>query len=139
MLLEKYGKNWTRRKPAVGGYNCAGHVWASRRTAILETEHWKTILRDDGYRRLAGTEEPHVGDLILYVDKADDKADDDYLHVAQIVELREGVTATSPQVPWVLSKWDSTSGEAIHNAYDVPYGRQEFTIDREYWTDRPVE
>ena len=27
---------WVVRKPATGGYNCAGHVFACRRTAVFE-------------------------------------------------------------------------------------------------------
>ncbi|MBN1590373.1 MAG: hypothetical protein JW888_12735 [Pirellulales bacterium] len=131
LLLKRFGANWIERKPASGVYNCAGHVWASRRTAILETKHWNTILRDDGYRKLAETEQPRVGDLVLYIDNVHG----DYLHVGQVVELREGVSPTSPHVPWVLSKWNSTSGETLHSAYDAPYEQ----MRQEYWTDRPIE
>jgi len=133
LLLKKYGRNWTERKPATGGYNCAGAVWASRRTALLETESWKTVLREDGYRRLDEDEGPMVGDLVLYVEKETGE----FWHVGCVMELRQGVTPDSPLIPRVLSKWDSVSGEVLHNVDDVPYGQQGFSVTKEYWTDRP--
>jgi hypothetical protein len=132
LLLDKYGRNWTPRKPATGGYNCAGHVWASRRTALLEPESWKTVLEDDGYRRLDEGEEPMVGDLVLYVERKTRE----FLHVGCVMELQPGVAPGSPPVPRVLSKWNSTSGEVLHNVMDVPYGQQGFSVIAEYWTDR---
>jgi len=132
-LLRKYGRNWKRRKPATGVYNCAGHVWASRRTALLEPMDWKVILEEDGYRQLADAEPPLPGDLAVYVDTVNTEI----LHVARVLEIREGVSAGSSTIPWVLSKWSSTSGEAMHLAHDVPYGNQGFSLKTEYWTDRP--
>ena len=50
-LLDKH-RRWEMRKPPTGGYNCAGHVWASRRTAVCDELDIQTlrILEDDGYR-----------------------------------------------------------------------------------------
>jgi len=130
LLLDKFGRNWKQRKPATGGYNCAGHVWASRRTAILEPEAWRLILMDDGYRRLPDSEEPSPGDLVLYVDRRDNG----FLHVGEILELRESI---GRRAPWVLSKWNSTSGEVMHYVHDVPF-RMQFDVRCEYWSDRQV-
>jgi hypothetical protein len=105
-------------------------VWASRRTAICELEAWRFILMDDEYRRLSDSEEPSPGDLVLYVDRQDNG----FLHVGQILELREW---TGRRVPWVLSKWNSTSGEVMHYVHDVPI-RVQFDVRWEYWSDRPV-
>lgn len=133
LLLELCGKDWIKRKPATGVYNCAGHVWASRRTSILKAEAWRTIFHEDGYRRLSDVEEPVAGDLVLY---ADEKKE--YLHVGMILEMRNGISPELPNIPWVLSKWNSTSGEVMHSCYDTPYPRYDIHAKIEYWTDRPT-
>jgi len=135
-FVAKFGKNWVPRKSPTGIYNCAGHVWASRRTAILEEDQWRLILREDGYRRLGEHEEPAPDDLALYVDV--DARGEALLHVARVLGLCRGVAPDSRRIPWVVSKWNSTSGEAMHHVHDVPYGRQEFHFRMEYWTDRPI-
>jgi hypothetical protein len=43
-FLKKYGKNWQFRRAPGGGYNCAGHVWGSRKTSILEEGAARQIL-----------------------------------------------------------------------------------------------
>jgi hypothetical protein len=136
LLLERFGANWWERKPATGVYNCAGHVWASRRTAILKPECWRVILKEDGYRSLSSlplAETPVVGDLVLYADTETGE----YIHVGMIMEMRKGMSPESPRIPWVLSKWNSTSGEVMHYVHDVPYGKQHILTTTEYWTDRP--
>jgi len=132
-LLAKYGGNWEERKPPTGVYNCAGHVWASRRTALFEPDEWRLILDEDGYRRLEAPGEVAPGDLVVYVESASAEI----LHVAQILELRPGVAPDRPRVAWALSKWDAKSGEVMHYAYDVPYGKQGIEFSIEWWTDRP--
>jgi hypothetical protein len=133
-LLEKYGRQWHPRRPATGGYNCAGHVWASRRTGIFDPSDWRLILDDDGYRRLAPDEQPQPGDLVLYVDNVNAEI----LHVGMILEMRQGVTPDSPRLPWVLSKWDAKSGEVMHFVRDLPpWEDQGFSVIIQYWTDRP--
>lgn len=88
LLLEKYGRHWEERKPATGVYNCAGHVWASRRTSILNEAAWDIILTEDGYRRLRDVEAPTAGDLVLYANKGIAG----YLHVGMILKVQEGVS-----------------------------------------------
>jgi hypothetical protein len=135
-LLQQFGQNWVRRKPATGVYNCAGHVWASRRTSIFEESEYEAILKDDGYRQLEEGERPLVGDLVLYRDQ---DARIGFLHVGIIVELRPGITAESPRIPWVLSKWDSASGEVLHQLTDAGhFYRAPFAPVAEYWTERPA-
>lgn len=89
LLLKRFGQNWRERKPAVGVYNCAGHIWASRRTSILADDAWRTILKEDGYRRLPDTEMPVVGDLVVYRDATNQC----FNHVGAILEVCEGVAA----------------------------------------------
>jgi hypothetical protein len=132
-LFKQYGRYWVRRKPASGVYNCAGHVWASRRTAIFEESAWEMILQDDAYRKLPSGEQPMPGDLVIYRD-----SNVGFLHVGMILELRSGITQESSRIPWVLSKWDSTSGEVLHHVQDVPFNQQHFTFLWEYWSDRSV-
>jgi hypothetical protein len=132
LLLERFGAHWRERTPATGFYNCAGHVWASRRTAILKPECWQIILKEDGYRSLPAAETPVTGDLVLYADAKGGE----YIHVGMVMDTREGILPGSPTIPWVLSKWNSTSGEVMHYVGDVPYGKQGIPTKTEYWTDR---
>jgi hypothetical protein len=134
LLLEQFGPNWIERRPSAGIYNCAGHVWASRRTSILKLEAWHSILSEDGYRIVSQAEMPVAGDLVLYADENGGE----YLHVGVILEVREGISPASSPIPWVLSKWNSTSGEVMHFAHDVPYARQGIPTRIQYWTDRPT-
>ena len=135
LLLQRFGQNWVRRKPATGVYNCAGHVWASRRTSIFEESEYEKILLDDGYHKLGRAEPFAPGDLVLYRDQ-DPKIG--FLHVGMILEVRSGIAGGSPSLPWVLSKWDSASGEVLHYVHDVPFNRPPFSPVTEYRTDRPV-
>ena len=86
-LLHRFGANWRERKPATGVYNCAGHVWASRRTAILKPESWQVILKEDGYRCFACPETPVAGDLVLYAGR--DVGE--YIHAGMIMDMRKGI------------------------------------------------
>ncbi len=130
LLLKKHGHNWQRRKPPAGGYNCAGHVWASRRTCIYEESDWRMILSDDGFRK---TLEPFPDDLVIYIEK-----ESGILHIGRVVELKGGVTEESRRIPWVVSKWDDRSGEVFHFDKDHPFRSFGFDVTIEYWTDRPA-
>ncbi len=120
---------WIFRRHAGGLYNCAGLIWASRRTGISQTEDWRRILTDDGYRQ---TSRPQLDDLVLYRD--DD--DNTYLHVARIVSFKPGLTEESPKLPVVLSKWGHDLGECFHLARD--HGMTgTYNVSEEFWTERP--
>ena len=134
--LVKDHEGWEVRKPPVGGYNCAGHVWACRRTGIFDDFDTQVlgILSDDDYRALEGTESPKRGDLALYWESVSPRRE--LYHVGIVFEVREGVTRESPRIPWVLSKLDATAGEVLHHYRQVtfiPGGSYEV----EFWTDRP--
>jgi|CZKU01.1.fsa_nt_gi hypothetical protein len=135
---------WVVRRPPTGMYNCAGHVWASRRTGLYETSDYETILNEDGYRTLRENELPRPGDLVLYRLEGTDEI----LHVGEIVEMCSLVPGGAPSIPRVLSKVDATSGEVLHAVENVPYdivggapggppGRLRCRC--EYRTDRPWE
>jgi hypothetical protein len=120
---------WCFRRHAGGRYNCAGLVWASRRTGISQTDDWRRILTDDGYRE---TSRPQIDDLVLYRDVDDNT----YLHVARIISFTPGLTPESEQLPVVLSKWGHDLGECFHLARDhrLPAA---YNVKEEYWTERP--
>lgn len=129
-LLDEH-RRWEQRKAACGVYNCCGHVWASRRTAIYEQPEIDKILQDDGYRALPDAEQPVQGDLALYY------VGEVFYHVGLVCELRAlmmaGEAAGRP-IPWILSKWDNASGEALHHLQDVPWPDARI----EFQTDRPI-
>jgi hypothetical protein len=133
-LVSRVGFGWSERKGATGGYNCAGMVWASRRTCLTEPEDWRIVLKEDGYRRIKQAEQPHVGDVAVYVSSTVKET----IHLARVVEIRK-LTAggdTSAATPWLLSKWDNQFGESFHHPQNVHLNGGE-TFELEYWTDRP--
>jgi len=143
--LAKKFPAWENRKPPTGGYNCAGHVWAARRTGIFDDfdDQVMTILKDDGYRLLAVGEELKRGDLALYWEFLSPRKN--LYHVGMIFDLRStrellGLeSAASPRsalIPWVLSKPDAFSGEILHHERHV-YFYPDAKYSIEYWTDRP--
>ncbi|MGM0489891.1 MAG: hypothetical protein ACQESR_24440 [Planctomycetota bacterium] len=128
-LLKRCGQNWRKRRIPSGEYNCAGHVWASRRTCIYEEEDWRMIFREDGFRI---TEEPVPDDLVVYIGRENEGI----LHIGRVVELREGMTQESPRIAWVVSKWSDVTGEVFHFEHDHPFKAFGFIVSIEYWTDR---
>lgn len=129
LLLKRHGANWKRRSPPTAAYNCAGHVWATRRTGIYEPSDWEAILDDDGYRI---TKNPQPDDLIIYADKKDG-----ILHIGRVIAMVPGVTPESPAIAKVVSKWGCGTGEVVHLQHDTPYPRLGFDVRWDYWTDRP--
>lgn len=135
-LLSKH-KEWVQRSRPCGIYNCFGHVWASRRTAIYEQPEIDTILRDDGYRLMKPDEHPKHGDLALYYDPTGE-----YLwHAGLVCEFRGMTTERGESLglpaPWVLSKLCAVSGEVLHHARQVHFPDGDFIL--KFWTDRPSE
>lgn len=123
---------WVFRRDSDGLYNCAGLVWASRRTGISRHKDWIQILQDDGYRRVQETSRLRLDNLVLYRDVDDNT----YLHVAKIVRLESGIAEGSPPIPHVISKWGHDLGECFHHAYDHGMG-VDYNVEIEFWTDRP--
>lgn len=128
-------KKWIPRRDATGTYNCAGMVWASRRTCLTHPEDWELVLCEDGYRKVDNQNDVITGDIVVY--RA--KSDGEILHVARICEIRyldAGDGGEKILIPLALSKWDQKCGEDIHNLDDVNLnGGTEY--EREIWTDRP--
>jgi len=110
-------------------YNCAGMVFAARRTAI-DAKHIPMILADDEHRRLAEAEEPRIGDIVLYRNEKDEPT-----HVGIFVEARKIAKEHEPRTErWVLSQWGYI-GEFSHRIDEIPleYGKK-----FEFWTNRRV-
>ncbi len=124
---------WVQRKPAAGVYNCAGMVWASRRTTLPEPSDWRKVLREDNYRPVKG-ERPCVGDIVVYIREGHTEI----LHVAVVFSV-DRLDASDPHsrvAIRALSKWDNQSGEDSHALDDlVLNGGEEYVW--EIWTDRP--
>jgi hypothetical protein len=139
-IFAKHSSNWStpgwvERKPPCGVYNCVGHVWASRRTSVFTPDieaKISFIFQDDGYRVVNWPSEPLcIGDLGTYWESA--KSRRGFYHVGVITELRKGLSEQSPPIPWLLSKWDGTSGEVFHQYLDHPLPKE---VEVEFWTDR---
>ena len=118
-------------RSAASVYNCAGMVFASRRTAI-DIDLVRRILKEDGYRQIA-SEDMQMGDIVLYADQSQRVS-----HVGMIASMHVGMIASMPverqgqlNPVRILSQWGS-DGEYFHAPLDVPalYGRPS-----EYWTD----
>ena len=129
-VFRKPHLSWENRRDACGVYNCAGLVWANRRTSIYEEDEFSKILNDDGYRLLP-QEHLQPNDIVIYRRKALNN-ERNTLHVGII--LRIDLIGKIP-VTWVLSKWSDQYGEDIHKLNDVPEHYGDFLI--EFWTDRP--
>lgn len=123
---------WVERLGPTGGYNCVGHVWASRRTGIYDEPQLRVIFDDDGYRKVDHPNEPiHPGDMATYWEPGPPKS---FIHMGLIVELRQ-VQGLRMSIPWVLSKLDATSGEVLHGLTDIEFPGLGFEVT--FWTDRP--
>jgi hypothetical protein len=118
---------WKLRKTACGVYNCAGLVWANRRTSIYEENEYLKILMDDGYRPTT-EEQLQPGDIVIYLTLTTER---NTIHVGIVLYLDHIGTTT---VPWILSKWHEQYGEDIHILKDVPEYYGNYLI--EFWTDR---
>jgi hypothetical protein len=127
-LVRKHGRWWQRRVDPVGGYNCAGHVWASRRAAVYESSEWRKIIAEDGYKPVRETV-PIPGDLAIYL-----LPDGKIVHIGEVMRIEGG--AGEIKKAFVLSKWDDLSGEYLHNVDDVPFKHQFPDMKVEFWTER---
>jgi hypothetical protein len=122
---------WEQRKDACGVYNCAGHVWASRRTSIYLDRMYQEIL-DEEYTIVPAGQSPKVGDLAVYRDRPSTPI----FHIGMVMELRKLVIGNNvTTTPWVLSKMSDAFGEVLHpwNNYDTP-GHTNPHVS--FWTDK---
>ena len=106
----KQHPGWVQRKPATGVYNCAGMVWASRRTTLPEPSDWRTVLQDDNYRPLQGGELPRVGDVVLYIRKG---TAPEVLHVAVVLAAN---SSSLSMIPIAASRFASSANGTTSRA-----------------------
>ena len=125
-ILKKHS-SWQVRRACCGIYNCFGHVWASRRTSIYESEEVWKILEDDQYRQIPPSDVVQ-GDVALYLHEGTN----DIWHAGIVTELRP-IYNTPSKVPWVLSKWGDAMAEIFHPIEDVD---APFPYTVQTWTDR---
>jgi hypothetical protein len=105
---------WKMRRDPLAGYNCFGHVFALRRTALYCPDV-ELILAEDGFGEIKDPEPVLVGDVVIYSD------DSGPTHAAKVDRVDTLVSAQASQgtgVPIVLSKFDDVSGEYEHPIED---------------------
>jgi len=119
---------WMLRKPPRGEYNCAGHVWGSRRTAIYdESGEFSQIFSEDRYEK-KDISEVIPGDLAVYYLNSGSKRQ--FLHVGEVIE--EPSREQNLNQPLILSKFGDTGGEYIHRLSDMPI--QDYSV--EFWSEK---
>jgi hypothetical protein len=107
-------------------YNCIGLIVASRRTWV-DPDDLIRILKEDGYRELAGAEEAEAGDVVVYHDPYGKVC-----HAAIVVQKRLLVPGQQEELLTVLSKWGA-DGEYVHDLTALP-GYLGSPVA--FWTDR---
>lgn len=108
-------------------YNCAGLVFATRRTGI-EMVHLPLIMTEDGYKKVLKPSEVRVCDIVIYRKEPDGPI----RHIGIVVELAFDIENATPRFQ-IVSQW-GYNGEYLHEESEVPtvhYGSH-----REYWTER---
>lgn len=143
LIRAQFGALWKQRKPACGGYNCFGHLFASRRTAVHDDAEIQKIFEDDGIRKLRPDEWPQVDDLVLY----------SYLqgrtrkpfHVARITKVESlvipeqsgGALMKRTPILTVVSKWNDSAGEDEHKWRDIGlWENLDLDLEAEVFTER---
>lgn len=112
-LLKKH-RDWEPRKPPVGGYNCAGHIWGSRRTAIYDEEGEVAQIRSEDELSEVKESDLAPGDIVVYY--LNHSSRPYFLHVAEVIEVPENGRIGIK----VLSKFSDWGGEVFHSHVNVP-------------------
>jgi len=118
---EFFRGNWTTHLEPTYGYNCVGHVFASRRTSVHDVSEIDTFLREDGYAKV-DSDDVRVGDVAAYSDASGPS------HVAPVFAIEKIVVLSagqSSEVAKVLSKFDDVSGEYEHSLDDLKWSHDE--------------
>jgi hypothetical protein len=134
---ERYASIFQAIRPPIAGYNCFGHVFASRRTAIYEEDGFdiETLLAEDGFGEVVREDDLRVGDVALFRD------DRGVTHAARVIRIEQGPVvlsgdsaACNTRVPFLISKFDSVSGEYEHRLDDTRWIR--WPVTRTFFRDR---
>ena len=125
--------SWKRRRPSTPLYNCAGLVFAHRRTGIYDSEWYERLLDEEGYREIP-RDKSLPGDIVAY---RNDKKE--ILHFALVYASSPGIQFGEVHQVLAISKWDSRTGEFLHKVDESP-----FTVKNAqekgspfFYTDRP--
>ena len=134
----KLAKMYKPRRPPTAGYNCFGHAFAMRRTAIFDYDRAgdiDRILHEDGFAPVSENEAA-PGDVVLYSDEQG------HTHAGRIDRteptlILPGSPITSSQAIIVLSKFDEFSGEYEHKIGDERWANGIVgTLTRAIYRDR---
>ena len=112
-----------RVRSFIAGYNCFGHVFASRRTAVYDDmAKWvQAVLVEDGFGKIAEQQKCCEDDVVIYC------CDDEAIHVAKVVRFESLIVRSLGEVnapartPIVLSKFFDFSGEYEHPIGDTKW------------------
>lgn len=108
-------------------YNCAGMVFANRRT-VIAIQNVPPILEDDGFREISFTEAA-LGDIIVYFIAGGLE----HAHVG-LVARQDNLPVRQESDLTILSQWGA-DGEYLHRPADVP---NSYGSVRRYFSDRVV-
>ena len=130
---DEFAARWRQIRVPTAGYNCFGHIFALRRTAIYDCDRKDidVILVEDGFGAVDSDNEAAVGDIVLYSDTRG------YDHAARIVGRRPLLGSSDKKVLIVLSKFDDVSGEYEHQIDDLWWGDGRI-VDRRIYRARGV-
>jgi hypothetical protein len=127
---ERYVSLWKQRRPPIAGYNCFGHVFANRRTALYNLDV-ELVLAEDGFGRISGLESIVVGDIVIY---SDETGPTHAARVERLERLEQVIVSPTEQgsnppgpIPIVLSKFDDVSGEYEHPLEDYRWDQGQIT------------
>ena len=122
LFVEKYRRELPSAVPQVidATYNCAGLVFACRRTGV-RPQDMRWILEEDEYQLLGSDEQPNIGDIVLYAHSGE------LTHAGIIFEYK--MTPDSAETR-VLSKWGWAGAEYLHDLNRVPV---EYGEPVEFW------
>lgn len=112
-------------RPPIYGYNCFGHIFASRRTAIYKPDI-NLILREDGFG-LISEDQAAAADVVIYSDSAGP------VHVGRITRITRTDRA---QHVHVLSKFDDCSGEYEHEIQDRRWDQNPLQLTWKIYRER---
>lgn len=123
---QQFRDSWPTKKEPTAGYNCFGHVFASRRTGLYKVDV-DTILYEDGFGRIPNAGDADVGDAVIYSDE------DGPTHAGVLIRFDEVELGLQPgdaptRIPLVLSKFDDVSGEYEHKLADHSWSHPDSPI-----------
>ena len=90
-------------------YNCHGLTFASRRTAVYESDDVQMILDEDGYKRLENRNDVERGDIVVFRRNKNAPIS----HTGLVIDWTPDLKTSTKKVT-ILSQW-GRNGEYIHD------------------------